>query len=147
MNEPQTKIDMRLRRFPSGRLTKSESGSIDIQVPIDISGQDTPVLPIRFEGSSDARPVANPDYVDEAPTEVFRPGKHPTPPAAGRIENDPWEARTIVRREDLGRPPPEPAPRPRDPTRRMDPHPFTEEPEPAEIDFSDETKMIPPRRR
>jgi hypothetical protein len=166
MNEPSTRLDIRVKRGAQGDVTPDTS-SIEIDIAIDITGSDTPALPIRHEGPPPVPfPLPGAEYVDEAPTEVFRPGKHPAPPPPtsqrrppstrppgrpNRVPVDPWEAKTVVRRED-GAPPPsrrrEPAPR-ADHTVRMDPRKIEvieRAPESIEIDFSDETKMLPPRR-
>ena len=171
MNEPSTRLDIRLKRDARGNPITSDTGSIEIDIPIDITGSDTPALPIRHEGPPALPMLAGAEYVDEAPTEVFRPGKHPAPPrrssrppprqrdsGRSRVEHDPWEAKTVVRRED-GAPPAPPPSRRREPPRhpepertaRIDPRKFNVEQvdlsEPVDIDFSDETKMLPPRRR
>jgi hypothetical protein len=165
MNEPSTRLDIRVKRGAGGDVSP-DTGSIEIDIPIDITGSDTPVLPIRHEGPP---PLAGSEYVDEAPTEVFRPDKHPAPPPrrssrpppsrhgrpARNVEHDPWEAKTVVRREDGAPPPPSrrrpPTPQPEQ-TVRIDPRKFNVEPierapESVDIDFSDETRMLPPRRR
>jgi eukaryotic-like serine/threonine-protein kinase len=173
MNEPSTRLDIRVKRGAGGEVSP-DTGSIEIDIPIDITGSDTPVLPIRHEGPP---PLAGAEYVDEAPTEVFRPGKHPAPPPppqaqaqprrssrpppsrhgrpARDVEHDPWEAKTVVRREEgaPAAPPPSrrrpPTPQPEQ-TVRIDPRKFEQlerAPESVDIDFSDETRMLPPRRR
>jgi hypothetical protein len=169
MNEPSTRLDIRMKGG-SGVHPSPDTGSIEIDIAIDVIGSQTPVLPIRHEGPPHPAPLPDAESVDEAPPEVFRPGKHPSPPrrssrppsrapgrGAPRVEHDPWEAKTVVRRED-GAPPIAPSRR-REPSRppepertvRIDGRKYIEQvesaPESIEIDFSDETRMLPPRRR
>ena len=115
--EASTRLDIRAKK-----PVAPDTGSIDI--PIDITNSDTPALPIRHEG---------PSYVDEVPTEVFRPGKH-LPPKKPRDTD--WDGETVVRHSDVPLPPPPP------PRRRELPPPSS-----IDIDFSDETKLMTPRRR
>jgi eukaryotic-like serine/threonine-protein kinase len=118
----QTRMDVK-------RLIPPPVESDSFEIPVHITGSELPSL----------GPTDHDD--DELPTEVFRPGKHPAPPAAPRhaAPRQDWNNETLVRRPDA------PAPA----TRR----PFNPEETikldsgDVEIDFGDETQIAPPRKR
>jgi serine/threonine-protein kinase len=93
--EPATRLDIRAGRVPKGA---ESSGSIDISIDLNT---ETPVVDPR------GRAPGGSDYVDEMPTEIFRPGMRVKAPAASRSEpaprrnlaalvGDDWEGETVV---------------------------------------------------
>ena len=132
--DPSTRLDIRLKRGPSATF---DSDSIDI--PIHVTSPDTP-------------PGAGPaEYVDEMPTEVFRPGHHPIPrppePRGARRSSAPppsddWEGETVVKRPASL---PDPTTRRRD-LRAINPDETVKLDGDLELDFSEETRIAPPRR-
>jgi eukaryotic-like serine/threonine-protein kinase len=129
--DPSTRLDIRLK-VPAPMSTESDS----IDIPIHITGSETPALPERAV-----------EYVDEMPTEVFRPGHHPAPrPLEGRTPLRPappsedWDGETIVKR-----PGHLPSPSRRRDVRAINPD-ETVKLDGNDIDFSDETRVAPPRR-
>jgi serine/threonine-protein kinase len=160
--ELATRLDVQKRQMqhqqqppPSNRYPPP-SDSIDI--PIHVTGT-TPSL-----GS---------ELGDEMPTEIFRPGMHPRPaPPPPRSGSGPtqiqrpraaapsdWDhQQTAIHRPEMpvahpGRPHPSYNPTP---TKPFNPRPFnpdetirldSDRPPPEEMDFSDETKIAPPRKR
>jgi hypothetical protein len=74
--ENATRLDIKPHDARSSRLARSEeSDSVDI--PIHITGSDLISVQVPEAASSAS---GNGDYVDEMPTEVFRPGMHMMPP-------------------------------------------------------------------
>ncbi len=119
--EASTRLDIRVKPAPLA------PDSASVEIPIDFTGSDTPALPIRHEG---------PAYVDEAPTEVFRPGMHV--PQRKPLDTD-WDGETVVRHPGMPLAPP--------PPRRREAPPPSAPPSSIDVDFGDETKLITPRRR
>jgi hypothetical protein len=74
--ENATRLDIKPHDARSSRLARSEeSDSIDI--PIHITGSDLIAVQVPEAASRASGPS---EYVDEMPTEVFRPGMHMIPP-------------------------------------------------------------------
>jgi len=79
--DPATRLDIRRKAPSRPRLPAAKPDSDSIEIPIHITGSDltpvsdTPISPAR-------RPSRTPEYVDDVPTEIFRPGKHPAVPRA-----------------------------------------------------------------
>lgn len=136
-NGPAATLRSRMNDSPSGSYEASTRLDIkakgpppitldSVEIAVDMTGSDTPALPIRHEG---------PAYVDEMPTEVFRPGTHLAPKKP--LDTD-WDGETVVRHPGMPLPPPPPR-------RREAPAPPSTTP--IDMDFADETKLLTPRRR
>jgi len=153
--EPSTRLDIRVKGQPQSD-SPIEISTDSIEISVDFTGSDTPVLPIRHEGPPPGVLPSLPEIeeVDEAPTEIFRPNKakkkQSAPPPREPSSED-WENETVVRPQSL----PLPIPGKRrsklsDPTVKVDlraPPKSERAPESVEIDFSDETKLMPQGRR
>jgi serine/threonine protein kinase len=85
-----TRLDIKVKDVRDARReargpSKDDSGSIEI--PIHITGSD--LVPVQSGGGPG-------EYVDEMPTEIFRPGMHPYPPPAHMAARSPSATRVAA---------------------------------------------------
>ena len=101
-----TRVDHKLleaRAAAAANRAERVPGSDSYEIPIHVTSSDLRPSPIGGGGGSH-------DFVDEMPTEVFRPGFHPSPGAPARSPNETRIHRAPQRPQQPGQAAPQPRP-------------------------------------